>query len=98
MQVSQASNQSCGSRFIVRDEEPRGVHGKGLLVPVSGLPVSVSGDSHRGLSQYLALAACRVVFRKIVRVDKCEQRKGGENYNQYPDKFPFHDLLPDRTS
>jgi len=42
------------------------------------------------------LAACRVVFREIVRVDKCEQRKGGENYDQYPDKFPLHGL-PDRT-
>jgi hypothetical protein len=40
------------------------------------------------------LAACRVVFREIVGVDKCEQRKGGENYDQYPDKFPFHGLLP----
>ena len=48
---------------------------------MSGLLVPVCGDSRRGLFQHFALAARRVVFRKIVRVDKCEQRKGGENHN-----------------
>jgi hypothetical protein len=65
---------------------------------VSGPPVSVGGDSRRGLFQYLALAACCVVFREIVRVDKCEQRKGGENHDEYPGKFPFHGMLPHQTS
>jgi len=33
------------------------------------------------------LAAGRVVFRKIVRVRKCERRKSGEKQDEYQDEF-----------
>lgn len=57
----------------MRGEEPWGVHNKALLVPVSG-------DFYGGHLQHLTLAARRVVFREIVRVDKREHRKDGENH------------------
>jgi len=75
----------------VRSEQPLGLHGKARLIPVSG-------TCHRKLFRHLALAAWRVVFRKTVRKNKCEQRKTRENRDEYPDEIPFHGLLPDRTS
>jgi hypothetical protein len=50
----------------------------------------VSGNFHRELFRYHALAAWRVVFRKTVRAKKCEQRKTGENRDEYLDQLPFH--------
>jgi hypothetical protein len=53
---------------------------RALGSPQQGLLVPVSGDFYRGHLQHLTLAARRVVFREIVRVDKREHRKGGENH------------------
>ena len=49
----------------------------------------MSGNFHRKLFRHLALAVWRVVFRKTVRKNKCEQRKTGENRDEYPDNFLF---------
>jgi len=68
-----------------------GLHDKARLNPVSG-------DFHRKLFRDLALAGRRVVFRKTVRKNKCEQRKTRENRDEYPDEIPFHGSLPHRTS
>ncbi len=68
---------------LVRGEESLDVPGKALSVPVSG-------NFHRKLFRHHALAVWRVVFRKTVGANKCEQRKTGENRDEYPDQFPFH--------
>jgi hypothetical protein len=60
--------------------------------------VPVSGNFHRKVFRRLALAECRVVFRKNFRAHKFEQRKTGENRDEDGEQFPFHGLLPDRTS
>jgi hypothetical protein len=52
--------------------------------------VFVRRDFHRGFLQH---RPSKVVIRQIVvRVDKCEQRKGGENHDEYPNKFLVHSL------